>query len=255
MRSFSSELESYLKLIPGPVQELVVVGIDADRVKLRWTPPVINQTAVKLYQVLIKSKGKDWEVVASRKSCSALVIGIRSSKWYCLSVSAKSARYLGNKVQFVRARTLLSKSIQKTLQASAIVASPVVYPCTVTYAATGQISKGIMTKSALDVIGGGLMLTLVPVTAVIGITPIAGQLASNDQYRKVIGDQLGDLLEDDTEVLQWKGGANSCAVTVPDEDADSEVGNAENESSADGQLQDLDDSSDEIDDNLGELTF
>ena len=247
MRSFSSELESHLKLIPGPVQELMVVGVDADRVKVQWTPPEINPMAVELYQVLIKSKRKDWEVVASltRKSCSALVVGLRSSSWYCLSVRAKNTQYLGNKVQFVRVRTLLSKSIQKTVQASSIVASPVVYPCMVAYAASGHISKGIMTKSPLDVIGGGLMLTLLPATAVIGVTPIAGQLASNDQYNKVIGDQLGDLSEDDTEVLQWNGGANSVA------DDDSQECD---QASALEQLQDLDESIGKTDDNFGELT-
>lgn len=211
LRAKCSELESDLKLIPGPVEELEVVGVDADRVKLRWKPPEINLSSVVEYEILIKSKGKDWEVISTRKGCSVLVIGLQCSKWYCLSVRAKSKKYKGNKVQFVRVRTLMSKTMQNTVHASAVVASPIVYPCMVAYAASGHISRGIQTKSPVDVLMGGLMLSMVPATAIIGLTPVAGQLASSDTYKKEIGDRLGDLSETDTEVLQWN--ASSCPST------------------------------------------
>ena len=228
MRFESSKLEADLKLIPGPVEELEVVGVDADRVKIRWKVPEVNPLCVKFYEVLIKTKGKDWELVSTRSGCSALVVGLRSSMWYCLSVRANSRKFKGNKVQFVRVRTLLSKYVQQTVHASAVLASPVVYPCMVAYAASGTISQAIQEKSPLGVIAGGFMLTLLPVTAVIGMTPIAGALASSDQYKKEISDRLGDLSEKDTEVLVWEGPGSATAVRsshpqqvdVPDSDED-----------------------------------
>lgn len=194
MRSESSKLESDLKLIPGPVEELEVVGADADRVKIRWKTPVINSSSVEFYEVLIKTKSKNWELISTRKGFSALVVGLQSSTWYCLSVRAKSNKYNGNEVQFVRVRTLLSKSVQRTIHASAVVSSPIVYPCMVAYAASGIISKAVQEKSPLGVIAGGFMLTMLPVTAVIGMTPIAGALASSHQYKNEISDRLGDLI-------------------------------------------------------------
>ena len=247
MRAESLLLESHLQLIPGPVEDLRVVGADADRVKLKWMPTEVNSSSVETYEVLIKSKGKDWEVVGTRpkNSCSVLVVGLKSSTWYCLSVRAKSSKYSGNKVSVVRVRTLMSKSIQNTVHASAVVASPIVYPCMVAYAAQGRITSGIMTRSPVDVVAGGFMLTMVPFTAVVGMTPIAGQLASSDTYKKEIGDRLGDLEEGDTEVLEW-GVEKLPECSVVDVPSDSELeGSDLSSSDVRDELEDLDMSDDE----------
>ncbi len=237
MRENSAKLEGDLKLIPGPVEDLEVVGVDDDRVKIRWKAPTINLPSVEQYEVLIKSKGNKWEVISTRKGHSALIIGLKSSSWYCITVRAMSAKYTGNKVMVTRVRTLMSKSIQNTLHASAVLASPLVYPCLVAYAATSSITGGIMTKSPLEVIGGGLILTILPAAFVIGLTPIAGPLASSDQYKKEISDRLGDLSESDTEVLQWSTSGDA-VVDVPDEsDSDRDA--------SQGEFKDLEESSDE----------
>ena len=224
LRSESSTLEGDLLLIPGPVENLNVVGVDADRVKLRWEPPEINQSAAELYEILIKSKGKDWEVISTREGHSVLVTGLKSSTWYCLSVRAKNQRFRGNKVQFVRVQTLVSKSLQKAVEVSSIAASPIVYPCMVAYAGSSYISRGIQAKSPIDVLGGGLILTMVPVTALIGMTPVIGALASNDTYNKEIRNRRGDLSDKDTSVVCSNGEASSTfeVVDVP-EDSENEI--------------------------------
>lgn len=258
MRAESLEVEANLKLIPGPVEELNVVGVDADRVKLRWKSPEINASAVELYDILIKSKGKEWEVVATRKGCSVLVTGLQCSTWYCLSARARSSRFCGNKVQFVQVRTLMSKLVQNAIHAGAVGIPAVMYPCMVAYAATGYISRGIQSKSVLDVVGGGFMLTMLPATAVIGMIPVAGMFASSDTYQKEITDRLGDLSQSDTEVLQW---ANTPTVpskevdvpdtppfTVPSKEVDVPDDSAEDlcdEAAICGVFQDLEESSDE----------
>lgn len=205
-RAKSAEIEADLQLIPGPVEELKVVGVDADRVKLRWSKPTVNSHSVKRYDVLVKSKGKSWETLCTRTECSqsVLVKGLEASKWYCFAICAGSDKYLGKKVMVVRVRTLLDKSLQDAIHASAVVASPLVYPCMTAYVASGYISRGLQSKSVLDVMEGGLILSMVPVTALIGMTPIVGSMASSESYKNQVTDRKGDLFETDTDVVLWQ---------------------------------------------------
>lgn len=254
LRETSSRWEADLELIPGPVEELRAVGVDADRVKLRWKKPDINSSAARRYDVMLKSKGKSWEVVSSRSGLSALVTGLKCSTWYCFTVKAKNDRYCGNKILFIRVRTLLSNSLQSAIGASTILASPIVYPSMVAYVGSGYISRGVESKSVLDVIGGTLMLALLPVTIIVGLTPIAGQLASNETYKKEITNKKGDLEESDTCVMEWTGQGcdpssftddviGNCDDLVDAPSDDEEIRTAE----ICRQLQDFDESSDESD--------
>ena len=80
LRKESSRLEAELELIPGPVAELKVVGVDADRVKLRLKKLDINPSAAERYDVHLKSKNMCWQVVSSSSGYSALVTGLKCSK-------------------------------------------------------------------------------------------------------------------------------------------------------------------------------
>lgn len=248
----ASRMEAEVELIPGPVEKLKAVGVDADRIKLRWKKPTINPLATKFYDIMIKSRGRSWEVVASRKGCSALVTGLKSSTWYCLTVRARNDRYLGNKILFIRVRTLVSRTLQKIIGAGTFVASPIVYPSMVAYIGYGFITRGMESKSVSDVVGGAFVLAMLPAMVVVGLTPIAGQLACNDSYKNEIANKKGDLKESNTHVVKWTGegcsddsvasgeALGSCDDLVDVPNDDEEIGSEEG-------LQDVEDSADESD--------
>ena len=139
LRTESVRFEEELSLIPGPVRSLRVVGASSDRVKLRWEPPEVNAAAVEKYVVMIKSKGKDWEEVASQDKLvqhhlkiwnSSLITGLLSSTWYCFAVLASNEKYTGRQVSLVKAKTGMS---QQVLGAAAVIASPVALPSSFNY--------------------------------------------------------------------------------------------------------------------------
>ena len=99
----------------------------------------------------------------------------------------------------------MSRSLQKIIGASTVVASPIVYPCMVGYIGYGYISRGIESKSPSDVVGGAFVLALLPAMVVVGLTPIAGQMACNDSYKNEIANRKGDLEESNTFVMKWSG--------------------------------------------------
>ena len=112
LRAESAKLESELLLIPGPVTYMRFVGISDDRVKIRWERPTVNPQAAELYKVRIKSKGKDWETLSIRKGLSALVTGLHTNTWYCLSVLACNQKYTGMKFCTLKFLSQYSKAMK-----------------------------------------------------------------------------------------------------------------------------------------------
>ena len=127
LRTESVRFEEELSLIPGLVKSLKVVGADSTRVKLRWEPPEVNAAAVEKYVVMIKSKGKDWEEVASRKKgkCSSFITGLQSSTWYCFAVLGKGQKYTGQQISLVKAKTGISQAAHKALHVTSTLSGPV----------------------------------------------------------------------------------------------------------------------------------
>ena len=75
-----SQLADILKKIPGKPQNVEVVGVGSDRVKLIWAPPAQNPDAVEEYVVYKRpKKGGDWEEAArtDREHTVALVKGLK----------------------------------------------------------------------------------------------------------------------------------------------------------------------------------
>ena len=170
LRTESVRFEEELSLIPGPVQSLRVVGASADCVKLRWEPPEVNAEAIEKYVVMIKSKGKDWEEMASQKKRSTLITGLESSTWYCFAVLASNEKYTGRQVSLVKAKTGMN---QQVLGAAAAIASPIVFPSTVNY----LFSEQNYTDS------DNLRVFIVAVSSGLGLVPVAGQIVSYLAYK------------------------------------------------------------------------
>ena len=87
-----SKFSDSLKKIPGHPQNVEVIGLSSDRVKLSWDPPSHNPEAVEEYVVYKRAaKGGDWEEAARTKKTRALVKGLKSSMKYELHVTATNS--------------------------------------------------------------------------------------------------------------------------------------------------------------------
>ena len=73
-----SQLSDMLKRIPGQPENVHVVGVGHDRVKLSWDPPVNNPEVVEEYVVYKKEEGGEWEEAVRTKNTKALVKGLKS---------------------------------------------------------------------------------------------------------------------------------------------------------------------------------
>ena len=206
LRAQTAEREAELSLIPGPVQDLRVVGADSDRIKFRWEPPLVNAGAVEEYVVKIKFKGKDWEEVGTfeEKKRAALVTGLECSTWYCLMVLAKGSKYTGNQVAYIKARTGMSQAAHKALRTTAIIASPIVAPYSVAVLVREdwKNTEGALEHSGLVIAGvASIFLVLIP-----GL----GHYQTHKEYETTFKSHYVEDIKSDggTQVLWWDS-ANS----------------------------------------------
>ena len=98
-----NELSDTLRNIPGPPQNLKVIGKAQDRIKLSWDPPALNATAAERYIVYRKVKRNgvlghfgtspdcEWEKVAQTEKTKVLIEGLKSSSKYELTVAATNS--------------------------------------------------------------------------------------------------------------------------------------------------------------------
>ena len=240
LRDNSSKLEADLLLIPGQVLDLKIVGVSRDRVKLRWKRPEINPCAVEWYIIMIKSRGKKWEMVSTRKGYSALVTGLESSKWYCIAVFAGNSKYCGGKGLCIKFKTNMSQVAEGVLLTAATIANPVVYPCVAAYFGYKIIKNVNMKndKTAIRVIG--TLAIGLPILIGCGSIPVLGSGASLMQTLIGTRDVRKDLNIRDTEEFHWKGESSELDdIELP---SDSEEVDADGKGE---QLQDLEESGDE----------
>ena len=87
LRQFSD----ILKRIPGPPQNVKVIGRGSDRVKLSWDPPTRNPEAVEAYIIYKKPDGREWEVAARTEKTKVVVKKFESCTKYEISVLATNS--------------------------------------------------------------------------------------------------------------------------------------------------------------------
>ena len=217
LRTQSVRFEEVLSLIPGPVKSLRVVGASSDRVKLRWEPPEVNAAAVEKYVVMIKSKGKDWEEVASQDKLvqhhlkiwnSSLITGLLSSTWYCFAVLASNEKYTGRQVSLVKAKTGMSRQV---LGAAAAIASPIALPSSVKYLLRDE--KFIKPP---DYKARAFRVVIIALSSGLSLVPVAGQVASYLLYQEVKEDVHyfeDHLTQNDAEVFHYTPPSSTEAKT------------------------------------------
>ena len=76
-----SQFTTILKEIPGPPQNVRVVGKHSDRIKLSWDPPLENPEAVEEYVVYKRIEGGEWEEAVRTEKTRAMVKGLKSTKF------------------------------------------------------------------------------------------------------------------------------------------------------------------------------
>ena len=85
-----SALGDLLKQIPGPPQDVKIIGEGSDRLKLGWKPPLQNPGAVESYVVWKRKEGNAWEKVRETKRTKTLITGLKSNTSYEFQVIASN---------------------------------------------------------------------------------------------------------------------------------------------------------------------
>ena len=80
------QFATILKEIPGPPQNVEVVGKSSDRIKLSWDPPLENPEAVEEYVVYKRIEGGEWEEAVRTEKTRVLVKGLKSQTKFRLNV-------------------------------------------------------------------------------------------------------------------------------------------------------------------------
>ena len=83
-------LGDLLKQIPGPPQDVKIIGTGSDRLKLGWEPPLQNPRAVESYVVWKRKEGNAWEKVRETKRTKTLITGLKSNTSYEFRVIASN---------------------------------------------------------------------------------------------------------------------------------------------------------------------
>jgi hypothetical protein len=208
MRADSLNLEEELRLIPGPVGNLRLVGIDSDRVKLKWSCPEINSYAVSKYTVKIRSWGKDWDHVSTQTKCSVLITDLESSTWYCVSVVAAGEAYTSEDVSLKKFQTKLCSSAQKALvTVASVVASPIVLPTAVASFGVFFLKESVRNESLGEFLLGAAAFAHVPPAVLVGAIPGVGTWFTYETLSSLNKARKGDLEEEDARVVSWSGSA------------------------------------------------
>ena len=141
-------LGDLLKQIPGPPQDVKIIGTGSDRLKLGWKPPLQNPGAVESYVVWKRKEGNAWEKVRETKRTKTLITGLKSNTSYEFRVIAsndliksieatKVSLTKKSKAALAAEEIIASKGIAKvsfkvarTLTFLSVCANPFSHPCT-----------------------------------------------------------------------------------------------------------------------------
>ena len=176
----SLEEEQKLKQIPGHIENLEVIGIAKDRIKLYWEKPVVNPEAAHTYEIYTIEKDASLRLIETTDECYALITNLKSNKQYTFVVRAKNELFLGHHVSLVSVKTTLSTIARSAIGVGTIlgftVGAPVVCPTLLTLAGIALIREGIHKKNSSTVKGGAAVIAASPVLVPLSIvfSPILG---------------------------------------------------------------------------------
>ena len=169
-----SEIEECkLKLIPGHIEELRVIGISSDCVKLTWCKPSINPTAAHGYEVYMTDEDGSLLLIETTNQCHALLKNLKSNKQYTFVVRAKNNHFLGSYVSHVSAKTTLHNVARSAVGIGTLfaftVGSPVVFPTIFSIGTLSSIRDDVREKKYGSAAAKGAGLVLLPLALPIGV--------------------------------------------------------------------------------------
>ena len=86
--------EKQLMEIPGHIDDLQIIGISSDRIKLTWRTPSVNSAAAHSYEVyiMVEEQG-NLVLIKTTENCYALIKHLKSNKHYTFVVRARNERF------------------------------------------------------------------------------------------------------------------------------------------------------------------
>jgi hypothetical protein len=192
--------ENKLMQIPGPIEDLQIIGIGSDRVKLTWQKPSVNTTAAHAYEVYMVGEQGNLVLVHTTTNCYVLIKQLKSNQHYTFVVRAKNDHFCGNHDFHASAKTSMN-AISRTAIGVGIFftftfGSPVVFPTICTTAAIASIRSNVHRQRYATAVAQSASLTLLPLMlplGALGTTVVAPAIAIDAFSEK---GPKGDISED-----------------------------------------------------------
>lgn len=205
-----SEIDEHqLKLIPGHIEDLKVIGINNNRIKLTWSRPLVNPSAAHSYEVYITKEDGSLILVETTKNCYALIQNLESNKQYTFVVRAKNDQFSGSYVSHVAAKTTLTSVARSAVGIGTFLAltigSPVVFPAMFSIGTIFSIRNDIREKRIGSAAAKGLGLALMPLALPVGVlgTMVAAPCIAIDAFEShgPVGDLSTSVSEERREAV------------------------------------------------------
>ena len=179
-RTKSKLEEEKLKQIPGSIQNLQVVGISFDRIKLTWSKPSVNPMAAHSYEVYTAKEDGSLLLAETTDKCYALIKNLKSNQRYILVIKARNEQFVGNHVSHVSIKTTLSTVARSAVGIGTFLActvgSPILLPTFLTVTAISSIRDNIRQQKYGHAVGHGILLAVAPLT--MPVSAACGVLAA-----------------------------------------------------------------------------
>ena len=160
--------ERQLEQIPGHIENLQVVGISYDRIKLTWSKPSINPAAAHSYEVYNVKEDRSLLLTETTDKCYALIKNLKSNECYTFLIKAKNDQFVGNYVSHISVQTTLHTVARSAVGIATLLActvgSPVVFPTILTLGAVSSFRDSIRNKNYVDAAGHSVLLASAPLT-------------------------------------------------------------------------------------------
>ena len=192
--------ENKLMQIPGHIEDLQVIGISSDRIKLTWQKPSINSTAAHAYEVYMVEEQGDPVLVKTTTNCYMLIKHLKSNKLYKFVVRARNEHFSGNYVTHASAKTSMNAISRVAVGVGTFitftVGSPIVFPSIFTAGTIASIRSDIQEHRYKTAAAKSAALTLLPLALPIGAlgTSLVAPVIASDAFSQ--SGPKGDVSED-----------------------------------------------------------
>ena len=179
-RTKSKLEEKKLRQIPGNIQNLEVIGISFDRIKLTWSKPSVNPMSARSYEVYTAKEDGSLLLAETTDKCYALIKNLKSNQRYTFVIKARNEQFVGNYVSHISIKTTLSTVARSAVGIGTFVActvgSPILLPTFLTVTAISSIRDNFRQKKYGSAVGYSLLLAVAPLT--IPVSTVCGLIAA-----------------------------------------------------------------------------